>query len=231
MTAPSLVYSRAMFDSMSATPSKYAMSCFTMAFHATNRSMRRSDGRRSCGATFFLISDCALERVEGVFEMRDTDVARETDAASWLNMAVTDVIGFLLWKWIIMRVTFLSRHAFFFLAYVDDRNRQNERGLAEHRRLPGRHAGSVFNRIQLLDANVDAFLVARRIPFDDPVVLNYVRLGYITSQIIILGTYFYISYKARWLLFVGAVVLNCETDQAKKRPDCSEIRCVALCLL
>lgn len=39
--------------------------------------------------------------------------------------------------------------------------------------------------------------VARRIPFDDPVVLNYVRLGYIASQLIILGTYFYVSYKVK----------------------------------
>lgn len=37
--------------------------------------------------------------------------------------------------------------------------------------------------------------VARRIPFDDPVVLNYVRLGYVLSQIIIIGTYFFVSYK------------------------------------
>lgn len=37
--------------------------------------------------------------------------------------------------------------------------------------------------------------VARRIPFDDPVVLNYVRLGYVLSQVIIMGTYFFVSYK------------------------------------
>lgn len=38
-------------------------------------------------------------------------------------------------------------------------------------------------------------LVARRIPFDDPAILNYVRLGYVLSQLIILGTYFFVSYK------------------------------------
>ena len=47
MTAPSLVISRATLFSMSAMPSKYAMSCFTMAFHAVKRSMRMSEGRRS----------------------------------------------------------------------------------------------------------------------------------------------------------------------------------------
>ncbi|KAG9316106.1 inorganic phosphate transporter [Chiua virens] len=35
------------------------------------------------------------------------------------------------------------------------------------------------------------------IPFDDPAVLNYVRVGYVLSQVIILGTYFYVSYKIK----------------------------------
>ncbi|KIM58387.1 hypothetical protein SCLCIDRAFT_1191462 [Scleroderma citrinum Foug A] len=56
--------------------------------------------------------------------------------------------------------------------------------------------------VQNIVLSLGAMQVARRIPFDDPVVLNYVRLGYITSQIIILGTYFYISYKACQNLFI-----------------------------
>ncbi|KAL4062192.1 inorganic phosphate transporter Pho88 [Scleroderma yunnanense] len=51
--------------------------------------------------------------------------------------------------------------------------------------------------VQNIVISLGAMQVARRIPFDDPVVLNYVRLGYITSQVIILGTYFYISYKVK----------------------------------
>ena len=40
-------------------------------------------------------------------------------------------------------------------------------------------------------------LVARKIPFDDPVILNYVRAGYIASQIICIAVYLYISMKVR----------------------------------
>lgn len=46
-----------------------------------------------------------------------------------------------------------------------------------------------------------SFLVARKIPFDDPEVLNYVRLGYVVSQLVMLGVYYYVSYTVRihWL--------------------------------
>ncbi|KAI6035732.1 inorganic phosphate transporter [Pisolithus marmoratus] len=51
--------------------------------------------------------------------------------------------------------------------------------------------------LQNIFISLGAMQLARKIPFDDPVVLNYVRVGYITSQIIILGTYFYVSYKVK----------------------------------
>ncbi|KAF9230347.1 inorganic phosphate transporter [Melanogaster broomeanus] len=51
--------------------------------------------------------------------------------------------------------------------------------------------------VQNMMLSLGAMQVARRIPFDDPVVLNYVRLGYIASQVIILGAYFYVSYKVK----------------------------------
>jgi hypothetical protein len=35
--------------------------------------------------------------------------------------------------------------------------------------------------------------VARRISFDDPEVLNYIRIAYVVTQIIVLGTYYYVS--------------------------------------
>lgn len=35
--------------------------------------------------------------------------------------------------------------------------------------------------------------VAKRIPFDDPNILNLVRLGYILSNVIIAAAYFYIG--------------------------------------
>ncbi|XP_006457714.1 hypothetical protein AGABI2DRAFT_176336, partial [Agaricus bisporus var. bisporus H97] len=33
----------------------------------------------------------------------------------------------------------------------------------------------------------------RKIPFEDPIVLGYVRIAYITAQVVILATYYYVS--------------------------------------
>ncbi|KAG6369877.1 inorganic phosphate transporter [Boletus reticuloceps] len=51
--------------------------------------------------------------------------------------------------------------------------------------------------VQNIVISLGAMQIARRIPFDDPLVLNYVRLGYVLSQIIIMGTYFFVSYKVK----------------------------------
>jgi len=51
--------------------------------------------------------------------------------------------------------------------------------------------------VQNLLISLGAMQVARRIPFDDPEVLNYVRVGYIASQVVILGAYFYVSQKVK----------------------------------
>lgn len=40
-------------------------------------------------------------------------------------------------------------------------------------------------------------IVARKLPLDDPDVLNYVRIGYVTAQVVILGVYYYISMTVR----------------------------------
>lgn len=42
--------------------------------------------------------------------------------------------------------------------------------------------------------------MARKVPFEDPEVLNYVRIGYVFSQVLALGLYYYISYKVRLYL-------------------------------
>ena len=49
--------------------------------------------------------------------------------------------------------------------------------------------------------------VARKIPFDDPEVLNYVRVGYVTTQLIILGVYYYVSITVR-RRFISRVVVE-----------------------
>jgi hypothetical protein len=37
--------------------------------------------------------------------------------------------------------------------------------------------------------------VARKIPFDEPDVLNYVRIGYVVSQATVLAVFYYVAYK------------------------------------
>jgi hypothetical protein len=50
--------------------------------------------------------------------------------------------------------------------------------------------------------------VARKIPFDEPDVLLYVRIGYVVSQIAILSVYYYISYKVREVFLVSLCILG-----------------------
>jgi len=51
--------------------------------------------------------------------------------------------------------------------------------------------------MQNLVISLGAMQVARKIPFDDPDVLNYVRIAYITVQVLVLGTYYYVSLKIK----------------------------------
>ncbi|KAG8745106.1 hypothetical protein FRC10_008717 [Ceratobasidium sp. 414] len=45
--------------------------------------------------------------------------------------------------------------------------------------------------------SLGAMQVARKIPFDDPQVLQYVRFGYVASQVICLATFYVVSYKIK----------------------------------
>jgi hypothetical protein len=57
------------------------MSCFTIAFQAINRSIRMSDGRKSCGEVFFLMRDWERETVDLRLAL-ETEVALDIDAVS-----------------------------------------------------------------------------------------------------------------------------------------------------
>ncbi|KIK02194.1 hypothetical protein K443DRAFT_677834 [Laccaria amethystina LaAM-08-1] len=46
---------------------------------------------------------------------------------------------------------------------------------------------------QNLVISLGAMQLARKIPFEDPLVLNYVRAGYVLAQVIVLGVYYYVS--------------------------------------
>jgi len=50
-------------------------------------------------------------------------------------------------------------------------------------------SGAVTN----LAISLGAMQLARKIPFDDPEVLNYARIGYVVTQLTILGIYYYTS--------------------------------------
>jgi len=50
-----------------------------------------------------------------------------------------------------------------------------------------------FRYLVFLRLPLNFLLVARKIPFDDPVTLNYVRIGYVVSQVIMLAAYYYVS--------------------------------------
>lgn len=39
--------------------------------------------------------------------------------------------------------------------------------------------------------------VARRIPFDDPQTLTYVRIAYVATQVTVLGVYYYVAQQVR----------------------------------
>ena len=41
--------------------------------------------------------------------------------------------------------------------------------------------------------------MARKIPFDDPQVLVYVRIAYVATQVIVLGVYYYVAQQVRLL--------------------------------
>jgi hypothetical protein len=71
-------------------------------------------------------------------------------------------------------------------------------------------------------------VVARRIAFDDPVILNYVRIGYVTAQVTILATYYWVSLTVRLLalLYSFLTVL-----QVKRKNDQTVLKYGEFCHL
>ena len=67
--------------------------------------------------------------------------------------------------------------------------------------------------------------VARKIPFDDPVVLNYVRIGYVLSQVIMLGVYYYVSTAVIifYSFLLHPIFIHFTLDQTEERSDSSQI--------
>jgi hypothetical protein len=63
-----------------------------MAFHAMKRSIRTSEGRRSCGAMFFLMRDWERDMVEPCLLAREIEVALDIDAASFILPVSVSVV-------------------------------------------------------------------------------------------------------------------------------------------
>ncbi|ETW82529.1 inorganic phosphate transporter [Heterobasidion irregulare TC 32-1] len=51
--------------------------------------------------------------------------------------------------------------------------------------------------LQNLAISLGVMQIARKIPFDDPQVLQYVRIGYVASQVILLAVYYFTSLKIK----------------------------------
>ncbi len=72
--------------------------------------------------------------------------------------------------------------------------------------------------------------VARKVPFDNPQVLDYVRIAYVASQAISLLVYYYTSHKVRQnfsLAQLNASHVRGHPDKVKERSDPAQIRCVS----
>jgi len=61
--------------------------------------------------------------------------------------------------------------------------------------------------------------VARKIPFDDPEVLTYVRIGYVLTQLTALAIYYYVSLTVCFRLLCSFPNELVSSDQEKERPN------------
>ena len=46
--------------------------------------------------------------------------------------------------------------------------------------------------------------MAKKVPFDDPQVLTYVRIAYVTTQVVVLGVYYYVGLQVRFVELVAS---------------------------
>ncbi len=70
-------------------------------------------------------------------------------------------------------------------------------------------------------------IVARKIPFDDPQVLDYVRIAYVASQVFALLVYYYASSKVRPDFLYRHAYRSRVSDKGKERPDDAQVWCVS----
>jgi hypothetical protein len=65
--------------------------------------------------------------------------------------------------------------------------------------------------------------VARKIPFDDPQVLLYVRAAYVIVQVVILGTYYLVSLRVKNYMSLRMHFLTL-LAQVKKKNDMTTLK-------
>ena len=61
--------------------------------------------------------------------------------------------------------------------------------------------------------------MARRIPFDDPQVLTYVRMAYVATQVTVLGVYYYVGMQVRLLFPKPCSPILISRSQIRKKND------------
>ncbi|KAG6902086.1 hypothetical protein C0995_004437 [Termitomyces sp. Mi166 len=81
-----------------------------------------------------------------------------------------------------------------------------------------------MSSLQNLAISLGAMQVARKIPFDDPQVLVYVRIAYVAAQVIVIATYYFVSLKVLFFLFHPARLLT--LSQVKAKNDQSVLKYV-----
>ena len=94
-------------------------------------------------------------------------------------------------------------------------NPNHERRRPESRHIARRDAMCVYNPL-LRQYLTECDAVARKIPFEDPDVLFYVRVGYVLSQVIVLGAYYYVSLAVRTRVLSPAPI-SCFFSRRSKR--------------
>jgi hypothetical protein len=102
--------------------------------------------------------------------------------------------------------------------YISESVVRYERWHAKYTFLSGGNAG--LARFPSFRSYVDRLVsVARKINFKDPDVTNYVRIAYVTAQIVILVLHYYVSYAVRFVTYSIILCYPCNPLQIRQKND------------
>lgn len=90
------------------------------------------------------------------------------------------------------------------------RSQHEQPSLHQHRHLAWRHAASVHLSTDEVELT---FSVAKRLPMEDPEFVTKLRIGYVASQLIAVGIYFYIMMMVCGVVFTRSILIGCRSDE------------------